>query len=72
MPMIVERAGFVISLSSDSPVAQGDDEWLENHSMYCAWLSIMEDTNHLNILCSSTKIKLSIPDGKDIQEVWLE
>ena len=62
MPMIVERAGFVISLSSDSPVAQGDDEWLENHSMYCAWWSIiMEDTNHLYILCSSTKIKLSIP-----------
>ena len=32
--MIVERAGFVIRLSSDSPVAQGDNEWLENHSMY--------------------------------------
>ena len=61
MPMIVEQAGFVISLSSDSPVAQGDNEWLENHSMYCAWWSIMEDTNHMNILCSSTKIKLSIP-----------
>ena len=61
MPMIVERAGFVINLSSDSLVDQGDDEWLENHSMYCAWWSIMEDTNHLNILCISTKIKLSIP-----------
>ena len=46
MPMIVERAGFVIVLSSDSPVVQGDDEWLENHLMYCAWWSIMEYTNH--------------------------
>ena len=50
-----------ISFHVDSPVAQGDNEWLDNHSMYCAWWSIMEDTNHLNILCGSTKIKLSIP-----------
>ena len=45
MPMIVEQAGFVISLSCDSPLAQGDDEWLENHSMYSAWWSIMEDVD---------------------------
>ena len=60
LPFLMADAGSTIQ--TYSPVAQGDDEWLENHSMYCAWWSIiMEDTNHLNILCSSTKIKLSIP-----------
>ena len=49
------------TIQTYNPVAQGDDEWLENHWMYCAWWSIMEYTNHLGILCSSTKIKLSIP-----------
>jgi hypothetical protein len=64
----IEHVGS--SIQVDSPVAQGDDEWLENHSMYYAWWSIMEDTNHVNILCSSTEIKLSIPICINTEKAW--
>ena len=50
--MIVEQAGFVISLSSDSPVVQGDDEWLENYSMYCAWCEVLWRTRTIWTFCT--------------------